>query len=301
MNEFRNGIREYAESEEEPTLEGYLENVSLVTDLDRETDAGRGWVTMMTLHSAKGLEFDNVFIPGMEENLFPSSRSVDDGNRLEEERRLMYVGITRARKRLFLSYASERMLYNQYNHNPPSRFLREIPARLMHNHAGEGRDGYAFSARSVGNGAGVGGFGGTRSAGAGTGGFAGPRSTGNTGYGRNTVPFTRPAGTRNRIPVKPGTVGEPVLTIKGKSLGEIPGVSKGFGTVASAARELEDTAMKALFTTGDRVRHPKFGVGTVTEISGSGKNATIVVAFDSDRARTFSLAVAPIVRVESEE
>ncbi len=300
MNEFRNGIREYAESEEEPTLEGYLENVSLVTDLDRETDAGRGWVTMMTLHSAKGLEFDNVFIPGMEENLFPSSRSVDDGNRLEEERRLMYVGITRARKRLFLSYASERMLYNQYNHNPPSRFLREIPARLMHNHAGEERDGYAFSARSVGVGAGVGGFGGTRSAGAGTGGFAGPRSTGNTGYGRNVVPFTRPAGARNRLPVKPGTVGEPVLTIKGKSLGEIPGVSKGFGTVASTARALEDTAMKALFAPGDRVRHPKFGAGTVTKITGSGKNATITVRFDRDKERMLSLAVAPIVRIESD-
>jgi len=287
--EFRNGIREYAESGEEPTLEGYLENVSLVTDLDRETDGGRGYVTMMTLHSAKGLEFDNVFIPGMEENLFPSSRSVDDGNRLEEERRLMYVGITRARKRLFLSYASTRMLYNQFNHNPPSRFMKEIPARLLHTGFGGIGDETGLSGKhGMGSGFGAGSFGGTRSA------------TG-SGYGRNLPTFPRSSGARNRAPANPGAIGKPTITIKGKSLGEIPGVQKGFGTVVSAARSLEDTAMKTLFSPGDRVRHPKFGTGTVTEITGSGKNATITVRFDRDRERMLSLAVAPIVRVESDE
>ena len=285
MNEFRNGIREYAENEEEPTLEGYLENVSLVTDLDRENDS-RGYVTMMTLHSAKGLEFDNVFIPGMEENLFPSMRSIEEENRLEEERRLMYVGITRARKRLFLSYASERMLYNQYNHNAPSRFLREIPARLMHVTFGKekddnffGRYGNTSGGRSTGN----------------------SRSTGVTESGRIT-PFTKQVPSRSVVSPGTGIPGKPVLTLKGKNLNEIPGVTKGFGsTIRSAARAHADEAMKSLFSVGDRAMHPKFGTGTVTELSGSGVNARIMIRFDDGHERTLSLAVAPIVRMEAEE
>lgn len=130
IQEFRGSVHEFATLGEQPTLEAYLENVALVTDLDRAEDRS-GYVTMMTLHSAKGLEFDHVFIPGMEEGIFPSSRSLEEDNRLEEERRLMYVGITRARKRLYLSRASERMMYNQYSHNPPSRFIEEIPPRLL--------------------------------------------------------------------------------------------------------------------------------------------------------------------------
>ena len=86
---------------------------------------------MMTLHSAKGLEFPNVFMVGMEENLFPSARSRDDESRMEEERRLCYVGITRARERLFMSHASRRMLYNQIQFNDRSRFIDDIPARLI--------------------------------------------------------------------------------------------------------------------------------------------------------------------------
>lgn len=285
MNEFRNGIREYAENEEEPTLEGYLENVSLVTDLDRENDS-RGYVTMMTLHSAKGLEFDNVFIPGMEENLFPSMRSIEEENRLEEERRLMYVGITRARKRLFLSYASERMLYNQYNHNAPSRFLKEIPARLMHVTFGKekddnffGRYGNTSGGRSTGN----------------------SRSTGVTESGRIT-PFTKQVPSRSVVSPGTGIPGKPVLTLKGKNLNEIPGVTKGFGsTIRSAARAHADEAMKSLFSVGDRAMHPKFGAGTVTEMSGSGVNARIMIRFDDGHERTLSLAVAPIVRMEAEE
>ncbi len=130
MQEFRGSVHEFAEKEENPTLESYLENVALVTDLDRAEDQS-GAATLMTLHSAKGLEFDTVFIPGMEEGIFPTSRSLDDAQRLEEERRLMYVGMTRAKKRLLLSRASSRMMYNQFNHNPPSSFLDEIPPRLL--------------------------------------------------------------------------------------------------------------------------------------------------------------------------
>ena len=113
--------------------------MSLVTDLDQAEDS-RGYVTLMTLHSSKGLEFQNVFITGMEEGIFPSGRSMQDDAKLEEERRLCYVGITRARKRLFLSRASQRTIYNQINHNGPSRFLEEIPERLLQDDWAEKRE-----------------------------------------------------------------------------------------------------------------------------------------------------------------
>lgn len=90
-------------------------------------DQGADSVVMMTIHSAKGLEFPVVFIPGMEEGIFPGTQSMYDTAELEEERRLAYVGITRAKKRLYLVNATQRMLYGQTNRNPPSRFIQELP------------------------------------------------------------------------------------------------------------------------------------------------------------------------------
>lgn len=106
-------------------LAGFLEEVALISDLDG-ANFGNDAVTLMTLHSAKGLEFPVVFITGLEESLFPHSRALYDANEMEEERRLMYVGMTRAREELFLVYATERMLYGGRQHNPPSRFLSDI-------------------------------------------------------------------------------------------------------------------------------------------------------------------------------
>jgi DNA helicase-2/ATP-dependent DNA helicase PcrA len=114
----------------ELTLEGFLEEVALISDIDnysRDSNA----VTLMTLHAAKGLEFPVVFIPGMEEGIFPHSRSLFDSDQMEEERRLCYVGMTRAKERLFLLYANSRLLYGGTNHNPPSRFLLEVPSELQ--------------------------------------------------------------------------------------------------------------------------------------------------------------------------
>ena len=130
IQEFLGAVEEFDRQTENATLEDYLENVALVTELD-QAEEEKQYVTLMTLHSAKGLEFPNVFITGMEEGIFPSGRSLMDEQRMEEERRLCYVGITRAKERLFLSRASQRMLYNQINHNAPSRFLSEIPSRLL--------------------------------------------------------------------------------------------------------------------------------------------------------------------------
>ncbi|MBR5547704.1 MAG: DNA helicase PcrA [Clostridia bacterium] len=132
IDEFLGAVAEYEKAAETPTLEDYLENVALVSDLDN-AEFGAKCVTLMTVHSAKGLEFPIVFMTGLEENVFPTGRSVQNDEGIEEERRLCYVAITRAQKQLYISYASQRMLYNQVNYNAPSRFLREIPTRLLDN------------------------------------------------------------------------------------------------------------------------------------------------------------------------
>ena len=273
IQEFKGAVHEFARMSENATLEDYLENVALVTDLDRAEDE-RGYVTMMTLHSAKGLEFPNVFIAGLEEGIFPSSRSADDDARMEEERRLMYVGITRARKRLFLSRASMRMLYNQESHNPPSRFLEEIPERLKED---------VWTPRKIA--------------------AFGEKALVSTSYGRGRVP--RPAMNVSQL-------GKPKLTFNGASLGQrmpkgnpgsfrpeaVPGVQKGF--LPSKARSETEGALNRMFQKGDRVLHRKFGAGKVCEIKGSGADARIVISFTAYGEKEFALSIAPIVKLEDE-
>jgi DNA helicase II / ATP-dependent DNA helicase PcrA len=119
-----------AQSYQDLGLDGFLEEVSLISDLDTYDSSGNA-VTLMTLHAAKGLEFPVVFMTGMEETIFPHSRALYDQSEMEEERRLCYVGMTRAKQELYLSYATSRMLYGGVQHNPPSRFLSEIDAKLQ--------------------------------------------------------------------------------------------------------------------------------------------------------------------------
>ena len=254
IKELMGAVTEYAHTAPGAKLEDYLENVALVSELDRE-DGQRGYVTMMTLHSAKGLEFNNVFIVGMEEGIFPSSRSLLDDERIEEERRLCYVGITRARVRLHLSRAGRRMLYNQLNCNPPSRFLEEIPPRLCADESPRKRPSYGSGS--------YGGWGGRASS------------------GRGTPPRVQPAR-------QPKPVGGGVAALEG-----IPGLSRG---IPSKARQLENAAQEKLFRPGNRVLHRTMGEGTVVDITGSGSEARIRVSFEGRGVKTFSLALAPIVK-----
>ena len=126
VKELLSVAREY----EDAGLAGFLEEVALVSDLDSADFSGDA-VTLMTLHAAKGLEFPAVFITGLEESILPHSRALYDQNEMEEERRLCYVGMTRARRELYMTYASSRMLYGGVQHNPPSRFLSEIDAEFQ--------------------------------------------------------------------------------------------------------------------------------------------------------------------------
>ena len=260
IQEFLGAVEEYCKSTENPTLEDYLENVSLVTDLDQAEDQGRGYVTLMTLHSAKGLEFPNVFMTGLEEGIFPSSRSLMDDARMEEERRLCYVGITRAQKRLFISRAKQRMLYNQVNHNAPSRFLEEIPERLVQDEMATMNAAFGSRAQQ--------------------------QPKGRTGYGGRVQ--QRPAA---RPGMGVGMGGS--ASIGGLN---IPGVQKGF--VGSAARASAPNAMQNLYKPGDRVRHLKFGEGNVVSVTGSGAQARIKIEFTAYGVKEFALSVVPIVKLE---
>ncbi len=248
LMEFVGAAREYIDraEAEDRSLEAFLENVALITDLDRQEDAPQ-FVTLMTLHSAKGLEFDAVFMAGMEENVFPSYRAINEDDRLEEERRLAYVGITRARKQLCLTLARQRTIFNQISYNRPSRFISEIPPRLI-------EDVWALSRQH---------------------------------FGEEPAPLRKP---HNREPrnIDFGTPGMGQLNI--------PGVSKGF--VPSQATKLSGSALMKMYQPGDRVMHRKFGEGKVVSVEKAGADARITIDFIAYGSKEFSLAIAPIFKLE---
>ena len=277
INEMKNSVHEYVLRNDNPTLEGYLENVALVTDLDRDSEQTEDSLVLMTLHSAKGLEFDNVFIPGLEENIFPSFRSLNEENRLEEERRLMYVGITRARKRLFLSYASSRMMFDGYRHNPPSQFLSEIPDRLLvkvrsGSLSGSFRTGSAPS---------------------------GPAYARIPSYAGREKKSRSDAGSESRktSPLYYGTGAKRI----GFSPENIPGVSRGFVQEGKTKENHEKVNSDAIYQAGDHIIHSSFGKGVILSVSGTGRGLRASVMFDHAGRKDLALALAPIRKAEEEQ
>ena len=135
IRELKSSIQAYVQNAENPTLAGFLEEIALYTDIE-EYNQGDDAVVMMTMHAAKGLEFPYVFLVGFEEGLFPGMRAIGDMQEMEEERRLCYVAITRAKKHLTISYAKQRMLYGRTNAAMQSRFLREIPEDIAEKKGG---------------------------------------------------------------------------------------------------------------------------------------------------------------------
>ena len=130
IQELKSSIVAFEQNTQNPTLAGFLEEIALYTDLEEYNDSDDA-VVMMTMHSAKGLEFPNVFLVGFEDGLFPGMRAIGDREEMEEERRLCYVAITRAKENLTITYAKQRMLYGRTNASLPSRFLKEIPENTM--------------------------------------------------------------------------------------------------------------------------------------------------------------------------
>ncbi|HET6212933.1 MAG TPA: DNA helicase PcrA [Micromonosporaceae bacterium] len=248
----------------QPTLAGFLEQVALVADADEvpaDDPEHQGVVTLMTLHTAKGLEFPVVFLTGLEDGVFPHLRSLNDQRELEEERRLAYVGITRARQRLYVSRAVTRSAWGQPQYNMASRFLAELPEELVH----WARTEAAYTSWSGASGGG--GVGGRSSA------FDGSRAPGGYRFGE---------GGRSG---EGGRFAEG--TTKAARLAERLGVpAAGLGTAS------ELPSLPSLVA-GDRVNHQRYGLGRVLAVEGYGARAQAQVDF-GDQVMWIVLRHAPI-------
>lgn len=233
LDEFRNRIIQFEEERENGNLGEFLQEIELVSEADA-INTEDGVVSLMTLHSAKGLEFPYVFICGMEDRIFPSAQALnsEDEDALEEERRLCYVGITRAMKKLYLSSAKCRMMHGSHNLNPVSRFVTEIPPMLL-------------------------------------------SDAGELGRMKKRQQESMPFATSQSYGLKGGGYGQNNPYKKHASYGITPSTKPAFGKEFVVNREINPE-----YGEGDRVRHIKFGDGTVTQLVQGGRDYEVTVNFD---------------------
>lgn len=244
-------LKELVRSMEEfENLQGFLEHISLV--MDREGSADDDAVSLMTLHSAKGLEFDNVFLPGWEEGLFPHQRALDEQGRagLEEERRLAHVGITRARKRAKLYFATNRRIHGSWSTTIPSRFLDELPADNVEITESKGGSGWG----------GAGGYGASR--------FDNVETFGSS---YTTPGWQRAQANRARNGNKSGGGFE-----ESASRFDTPSFGGRKATIIEGELIAKSTGTNSEFSLGDRVFHQKFGYGQVAKVDGN----KLTIAFE---------------------
>lgn len=248
---------EAAEDRDEPaTLSAFLEEVALVADID-SLDEEQDYVVLMTLHSAKGLEFPHVYLAGMEDGLFPSYMTItsDDRDDLEEERRLCYVGITRAEQELTLTCARRRMVRGETQYNKISRFIKEIPAELL--------------------------------------------DTGSRRIEPETeVPVQQNTYAHAREAFRARAFGAAYSNGAGKSSGVSLGKSsQGLASLQKGSQLAAGSGGSPDYAEGDRVRHVKFGEGTVLEIRSGGRDYEVTVDFDSAGVRKMFAKFAKLVKI----
>lgn len=257
----------YDEAHEESNLSEFLEEVALVADIDQVSDDNNK-VLLMTLHSAKGLEFPHVYLAGLEDGVFPSYMTItsDDPLEIEEERRLAYVGITRAKDDLTITCARQRMLRGETQYNPVSRFVKEIPPLLLDHKLPKPKirdyDGYAESGGGYGYGS----------------------MTGSGGYGRGTAgAYQRQFGIdADAVFDKPKAIAKPKAAARPKRTAyeDQPYITR---TTAKIAEQTARTAFAGGslgYGQGDRVRHLKYGEGTVLKIEEGARDYQVTVVFD---------------------
>ena len=333
--EIRNGERSPGE---EATIEEWLQQMMLMTDMDKDNPEDRNKVTLMTVHSAKGLEYEYVYIVGMEENLFPSLRAAESADGIEEERRLFYVALTRAKVAATLSYAEMRFRWGNMEFSRPSCFLREIDPRYVESDVdfaqeavrrraddGEGpsaldelrrRYDYRYQQRRQ---DGAGGYGGPRGGNAGVRSGGGPDAAGRGAYGggsagrsaygggrfgapsdgesgvarrfpRPAQPQSQPRAQRSAAP-DPALVQPPRPSVDGMRRVGVRQAMDGGPAVGSAA------PASGGYAVGERVEHPKFGVGIVRRIENLATDHKLVVAFDNAGEKTLLAKFAKLTKL----
>ncbi len=282
----------YEQGEEAPTLQGFLEDVSLVADID-QVGGDDDRVLLMTLHSAKGLEFSNVYLAGMEEGLFPSYQSAgsEDEDALEEERRLAYVGITRARKDLTITHAQCRMIRGDYIYNPVSRFVLEIPEKLLDESPRlPGRQDDSFEDDDLADMP----WNESGESEAPSKALDFPKKTQqSSGYKRSSGGYSNPYLSRGfRVPDAPKrkSVNRPKAAPQTKEF-------KNYAKTGLDALKGMPLFEKPAYSVGDRVRHVKFGDGTVENIERTPKDFKVVVKFDGCGQKIMYAAFAKLVKI----
>ena len=314
LDELINAVKEYEDrlanqEDKEPSLSDFLQEISLLTGADDSQAGEGGAVTLMTVHLAKGLEFDAVFVTGLEEGLFPINR--DDSDEMEEERRLCYVAMTRAREKLFMTYASQRRTYGKMHENVPSRFLFESgllseEEREAYEHNQPRYDNFHTKYGLYGQGGGF--YGGQRN-----------KSGYHGSFGRSANSYNGFEGfvSRSRFQKKYDEHGYEIeeddldyTSPRSSGLGSLYAAAtaqrRGFSSSdnrrnfpgASAPKQEKGTSTTAgngkTVAVGGQVKHGVFGLGTVTAVAGSGDSCKITVQFAHGVQRTFMLSFAPL-------
>ena len=299
IEEFINSVEEYSRLNPEASLTDYLNQVTLSSDTDDMDDGN--YVTLATVHSVKGLEFRCVFICGLEENILPVSRAQDNDDDMEEERRLMYVAITRAQERLYLTRSKSRYLYGRREPTARSRFLKELAAEIeLPKETRPMARGYSDwdDPESYGNSA----YGGGRYATNDD--FGGKRSSfGSSSYGGGYKTYGDTSRQNSGVTRSTWQGSSYGSSSYGGSYSSSPSAtqkSSGFvyGGVGKAA-PIKPTGGKDLsaFKTGVKVRHPKFGEGTIIAVRGVGSNMILDIAFEGLGIKQLSATLAPLTVV----
>ena len=263
LQEFVSGLQDFVESRREEdmgdhiSMSDFLQEVSLLTDLDSDSDDTQPKVTLMTIHSAKGLEFPTVFIVGLEENIFPSPMCVNSLRELEEERRLLYVAITRAEKRCIMTCAQSRWRYGKMEFDSPSRFIKDIDPGLLHvESAGIGSMQENYTTRQSFD-------------------YNGNRFTRSSSYVQNA----RPVATQFKADPKPRIV--PPMSGNFKRVSLTPQPERvGGSSPADGLRE------------GSVIEHQRFGIGEVIRLEGAGENRKATVQFKNTGTKQLLLKFA---------
>ena len=286
IDEFITKVVTYEEeATSEPTLSEFLEEVSLVADID-SYDESEEKIVLMTLHGSKGLEFPYVYLTGMEEGIFPSYRSINEGEEyIAEERRLCYVGITRARKKLALTAARERMINGETMYSRQSRFINEIPRYLLKQDLGEQRSAFA----------GTNSFGKSSSF---------DDSYGSSGFGKSSFGNSSASGKSNFGGSSSYSSMNPPKSVRSAGngldmLNNNPFIKKGFSNLSSLNSNTFDkpkTPAVINYKVGDSVSHAKFGDGKVTEMVPKDNDYMVTVEFNEFGTKKMKASFARLVK-----